>query len=74
MEDKKISGYPVFSDDDISPVVSSEEMTGLQPRPPADENELASYQSLSSTLQPENTFSNKEPSNRQKKPKRILPM
>ncbi len=44
MEDKKINGYPVYSDDmDITNVVPSGELTDLQPRPPANEDALESY-------------------------------
>ncbi len=79
MEDKKINGYPVYSDDmDITNVVSSGELTGLQPRPPANEDELESYASLFNTPQPMNALNGQKPAQtgdkQHKPPKRILPL
>ena len=81
MEDKKISGYPVYTDDDagITNIVSSGELTGLQPTPPVDDGEVESYASLYGTPKPMEALvrgsNNVQPSNKkQKKPKRILPM
>ncbi len=51
MEDKRLNGYPVYTDDDdgITNVASSGELTGLQPRLPTDNTEVESYASLYGT-------------------------
>jgi hypothetical protein len=49
MEDKKISGYPVYAEDElggISSVASASDCTGLEPAPPTSPNEAEAYSEL----------------------------
>jgi hypothetical protein len=49
MEDKKQSGYPIYTEDElgmIQQVVSAGECTGLEPRPPMQSYEDESYSEL----------------------------
>lgn len=81
MEDKKLSGYPVYTDEDadITNVVSSGELTGLQPRLPVYDNEVESYAWLyngspRSMDVLEDARKRAKPDNKKEKPKIILPL
>lgn len=54
MEDKKQSGYPVYTEDElgmIQQVASGSDCTGLEPRPPVSPHEDESYSELYSKPQ-----------------------
>ena len=81
MNDKRPGNYPAYTNDadDFTSVVCSGELTGLEPRPPADDSEQESYTSLYSTPKPMEALlraTNSVEQNRckPKPPKRILPM
>ncbi len=49
MEDKRQSGYPIYTEDElgmIQQVVSATDCTGLEPRPPIQASEDESYSEL----------------------------
>lgn len=48
MEDKRLSGYPVYAEDELGMlnVASANECTGLQPTPPISSDEAESYDEL----------------------------
>ncbi|HHT17504.1 MAG TPA: hypothetical protein GXZ77_07350 [Papillibacter sp.] len=67
MAEKKFSGYPVYSEDElglISQVASSTECTGLEATPPLSDGEAASYGQL---------YPIPAPSNNTKSEKRLTP-
>jgi hypothetical protein len=54
MEDKRQSGYPVYTEDElgmIQQVASANDSTGLEPTPPARPNEDEAYSELGSKPQ-----------------------
>ncbi|NLM84695.1 MAG: hypothetical protein GX189_08360 [Clostridiales bacterium] len=62
MADKKFSGYPVYSEDElglISQVASASECTGLEATPPLSDAEAASYGQLYPIPAPSNNTRSK---------------